>query len=125
MKDRLKRNLLPDFSDEINGRRQTLCYHNADGVYPNWPVFLRTISESSIAKQKNSAGAQEAFRKDVEREFGVLISRWLILQRPCHFLDREIKATVMKPSIIMHNMIAELRRDSYSSEMWSLGMSAM
>lgn len=67
-------------------------------MYPNWPIFVKTVSVASTMKQKTFFEAQEAFRKDVERAIGVFISRWQILQRPCRFMDREIMATVMPAS---------------------------
>ncbi|XP_047942960.1 uncharacterized protein LOC125189766 [Salvia hispanica] len=46
-------------------------------------------------------------RKDVERAFGVLQSRWAIVKGPTCFWYKEVIADVMYACIIMHNMIVE------------------
>ena len=39
----------------------------ADGIYPDWPIFMRTIPMPVGEKQKVFAKAQESIRKYVER----------------------------------------------------------
>ncbi|XP_047978831.1 uncharacterized protein LOC125220727 [Salvia hispanica] len=53
---------------------------------------------------------QESARKDVERAFGVLQSRWVIVKGPARFWYKEVIADVMYACIIMHNMIVEQER---------------
>ena len=50
-------------------------YYLADGIYPRWSTFVKTIS-NPVPGGKNAwfAKIQEACRKDVERAFGVLQS---------------------------------------------------
>lgn len=76
-------------------------------------------------KHKTFGGAQESVRKDIERAFGVLISRWHILGNPCMFFDREKVKKLMMVAIIMHNMIVELGRDGYESELFEEGKKAI
>ncbi|XP_047941053.1 uncharacterized protein LOC125188315 [Salvia hispanica] len=82
-------------------------YYLADEIYPMWPVFVKTIRCATEDKKKYFAGRQEAARKDVERAFGVLQSRWAILRGPSWLWDMETIADVMYACIIMHNMIVE------------------
>ena len=56
------------------------------------------------------AAKQESARKDVERAFGVLQSRWAIVKGPTRFWYKEVIADVMYACIIMHNMIVEQER---------------
>ncbi|XP_047948761.1 uncharacterized protein LOC125194544 [Salvia hispanica] len=49
----------------------------------------------------------EAARKDVERAFGVLQARWVIVKGPVRFWYKEVIAHVMYLSIILDNMIVE------------------
>ncbi|XP_047961460.1 uncharacterized protein LOC125206218 [Salvia hispanica] len=56
------------------------------------------------------AAKQESARKDVERTFGVLQSRWAIVKGPARFWYKEVIADVMYACIIMHNMIVEQER---------------
>lgn len=65
----------PPHNYEINGCRQSLLYYLADGIYPNWALFVKTISENLSEKDKHFATAQEAIIKDAERDFGVLLMR--------------------------------------------------
>ena len=51
-------------------------YYLADSIYPQWAAFVKTISEPRGNKHSQFATMQEAVRKDVERAFGVLQTRW-------------------------------------------------
>lgn len=80
---------------------------------------------ATTKKEKSLSAYQEAMRKDVERAFGVLASRWHLLQRPCLFHDRARCIKVMNTEIIMHNMIVEGRRDGYDSQLFSISKGAV
>lgn len=110
----------PSLYYEVNGVQRTIPYYLADGIYPNWAIFAKTISEGSTKKERNYARAQEAFRKDIERAFGVLITRFHILRYPARLWYQTDIARVMKACIIIHNMIVETRRDNYESVISSL-----
>ena len=60
----------------INGHEYRMGYYLADGIYPNWSTFVKTILCPQGLKKKHFAKAQESARKDVEREFGVLQARF-------------------------------------------------
>ena len=64
-----------------------------------------------MALKKNFAMKQEACRKDVERAFGVLQSRFAIVAGPARLWRKEILHDIMTSCIIMHNMIIEDERD--------------
>ncbi|XP_020243682.1 uncharacterized protein LOC109821936 [Asparagus officinalis] len=55
--------------------------------------------------------SQEACRKDVERAFDVLQSRFAIIKGPARFWDKRTLHDIMTACIIMHNMIVEDERD--------------
>ena len=55
---------------------------------------------------------QESARKYVERSFGVLQSRWGIVQNAALTWDEGKLWEVMTACVIMHNMIAEDERDN-------------
>ncbi|KAL1204383.1 hypothetical protein V5N11_034638 [Cardamine amara subsp. amara] len=54
---------------------------------------------------------QEACRKDVERAFGVLQSRFAIVAGPSRLWSKKVLHDIMTTCIIMHNMIIEDERD--------------
>ena len=54
---------------------------------------------------------QESCRKDVERAFGVLQSRFAIIVGPSRFWRKEVLHDIMTTCIILHNMIIEDERD--------------
>ena len=57
------------------------------------------------------AKMQEAACKDVERCFGVLQSRWKIIQNPSCQWDLNTIEDILMACVIMHNMIFEDERD--------------
>ncbi|TVU31832.1 hypothetical protein EJB05_23533, partial [Eragrostis curvula] len=73
-------------------------YYLADGIYPAWSTFVKTISKPQGA------------RKDVERAFGVLQSRFAIVRGPARFWDQNTLWQIITACVIMHNMIIEDER---------------
>ena len=65
-------------------------YYLADGIYPQWVAFVKTIFESQVKKQKHFVVMQEAARKDVERVFRVVQARWGLVRGAAMMWDREI-----------------------------------
>ena len=55
------------------------AYFLADGIYPNYAYLMKTIPHHATDKEKHFAQKQEGCRKDVERAFGRLLSKWRIL----------------------------------------------
>ena len=54
-----------------------------DGIYPNYAFLMKSISNPGTEKEKLFAKSQEGCRKDVERAFGRLLSKWHILDVAC------------------------------------------
>ncbi|XP_020191529.1 uncharacterized protein [Aegilops tauschii subsp. strangulata] len=63
---------------EINGHHYNKGYYLADGIYSQWSTLVKTIPPQGEKRQR-FAQIQENDRKDVERAFGVLQSRWGIV----------------------------------------------
>ncbi|KAL0003206.1 hypothetical protein SO802_016987 [Lithocarpus litseifolius] len=95
----------------INGHDYTMGYYLADGIYPKWATFVKTVPAPQGQKYKLFTAAQEACRKDVERAFGVLQARFAIVRGPARFFHLETLQKIMKACIILHNMIVEDERD--------------
>ncbi|XP_055960821.1 uncharacterized protein LOC126670604 [Mercurialis annua] len=100
----------PPANYSINGHRYSMGYYLADGIYPSWSTFVKTIPYPQSHKHRQFAATHESTRKDVERAFGVLQSRFAIVRGPARFWHRETLKDVMKACIILHNMIVEDER---------------
>jgi hypothetical protein len=76
----------------INGHEYIMGYYLADGIYPNWSTFVKTISRLLGAKRKYFASKQESAIKDVERAFRVLQSCFAIIRGPIRYWNEETLA---------------------------------
>ncbi|XP_022681834.1 putative nuclease HARBI1 [Setaria italica] len=108
---RLAEGQAPKVNYTINNNEYTMGYYLADGLYPSWATIVNSIPEPQGSKKKYFATAQEACRKDVERAFGVLQSRFAIVRGAARFWDQDTIGQIMRACVIMHNMIVENERD--------------
>ncbi|XP_020272717.1 uncharacterized protein LOC109847898 [Asparagus officinalis] len=69
----------------IQGKEYNMGYYLADGIYPKWATIVQTIQQPQGRKKKYFAMKQEACRKDVQRAFGVLQSRFAIVAGSARF----------------------------------------
>ncbi|KAK9068016.1 hypothetical protein SSX86_012127 [Deinandra increscens subsp. villosa] len=100
----------------VNGHNYSMGYYLADGIYPKWRTFVKTIPSPRGNKNKHFAKAQEFARKDVERAFGVLQQRFAIIRGPSRMFKVEVLTNIMKACIILHNMIIEDERDNIDDD---------
>ncbi|XP_028102978.1 uncharacterized protein LOC114302180 [Camellia sinensis] len=107
---------IPSVNYLINGNDYTMGYYLADGIYPQWSTFVKTIPSPQGNKRKHFTAAQESARKDVERAFGVLQARFAIVRGPARSWERKTLKNIMKACIILHNMIVEDERDVNEAE---------
>ena len=56
----------PEVHFTINGNEYNMGYYLADGIYPEWAMFVKTINLPQCAKDKLFAEHQEGARKDVD-----------------------------------------------------------
>ncbi|XP_074376968.1 uncharacterized protein LOC141718482 [Apium graveolens] len=91
----------------VNGKRYNNAYYLVDGIYPRYSTFVKTISNPATQAHKLFAKKHEAYRKDVERCFGILQSRWEILRHGARMHKRSTLRSIMMTCIILHNMIVE------------------
>ncbi|KAL5774260.1 hypothetical protein ACOSP7_011817 [Xanthoceras sorbifolium] len=106
-----ERGLAPPAHYVIQGKEYNTGYYLADGIYPKWSTLVQTIHDPRGPKKRLFAMKQEACRKDVERAFGVLQSRFAIVKGPARFWNKHVLHDIMSSCIIMHNMIVEDERD--------------
>ncbi|KAF5441879.1 hypothetical protein F2P56_037183 [Juglans regia] len=98
---------VPPVNYTFNGNDYTMAYYLADGIYPKWSTFVKTIPSSHGNKKKNFAATPESARKYVECAFGVLQQRFVIVRGPSRFFKVNELTNIMKTCVILHNMIIE------------------
>ncbi|CAM8991539.1 unnamed protein product [Rhodiola kirilowii] len=106
----------PEVNYTINGNNYNMGYYLTDGIYPEWATFVKTIPRPQGENRKLFSKYQESQRKDVERAFGVLQSRFAIVRGPSRFWDKADLGRIMRACIIIHNMIVEDERDTYITQ---------
>jgi hypothetical protein len=92
------------------GHEYSMGYYLADGIYPEWATFVKSIKDPPTDAGRIFAKAQEAARKDIERAFGVLQAKFAIVRGPARFWDKETVINIMTCCVILHNMIIEDER---------------
>ena len=98
----------------LNQRPYDMAYYLADGIYPSYPTFVKSIRLPQSDPDKLFAKYQEGCRKDIECAFGVLQARFKIIREPARMWDIADLAIIMRSCIILHNMIVEDERDTYA-----------
>ncbi|XP_013594769.1 PREDICTED: uncharacterized protein LOC106302917, partial [Brassica oleracea var. oleracea] len=104
----------PKVKFKVNNHTYRMAYYLTDGIYPNWSTLIQSIPLPQGPKAEVFAERQESTRKDVERAFGVLQSRFSIVKNPALLWDKEKIGRIMRTCVILHNMIVENERDGYT-----------
>ncbi|XP_048447321.1 uncharacterized protein LOC125480473 [Pyrus x bretschneideri] len=91
----------------VNGHTYDGPYYLANGIYPRWTTFVKTVPHPQSEKEKHFAKCQKRCRKDVERCFGILQVRWAIVRSTARMFDVKALRSTMMTCIILHNMIVE------------------
>jgi len=95
----------------VNGRQYSKPYYLADGIYPEWAAFVKSIRAPQSAEHKLFSEHQAGARKDVECAFGILQSRFCIVRRLARLYEQGDLENIMLACIILHNMIIEDEKD--------------
>ncbi|XP_075473436.1 protein ANTAGONIST OF LIKE HETEROCHROMATIN PROTEIN 1-like [Primulina tabacum] len=97
----------PEINFTVNVTHYTKGYYLTDGIYPEWATFVKAFPCPEYPERRLFKERQESARKDVERAFGVLQSRWAIVRGPARYWYRKKLKYIMLTCIILHNMIVE------------------
>ena len=87
----LKQGTTPYIPFVANGVTYPFGYYLVDGIYPELAIFVKKIQELSDDDHKRirCTQMQESARKYVERAFGVLNKKWVILDNPAKAMKKE------------------------------------
>ncbi|CAL8992590.1 unnamed protein product [Prunus brigantina] len=108
----------PNITYQINNTVYQNEYYLADGIYPRWTTFVKSIPHPRSHKEIFFAAYQEGYKKDVERCFGILQARWAIIRGTARLFDEEVLRSIMMTCIILHNMIVEDEYDYNADEVY-------
>ncbi len=93
----------------INNKPYTKLWFLVDGIYPRISRFVHTIPVPSPGQESHFAKWQESARKDVERGFGILQSKYRFIARPIELHHLAEIDDLIVTCIIMHNMMVHYR----------------
>ncbi|GJS90533.1 reverse transcriptase domain-containing protein [Tanacetum coccineum] len=95
-------------------------YYLTDGIYPEWVVLMKSISQpgSNDVKRIRYKQAHEAARKDVERAFDALKKKWAIVRTPARSRSLKRITHLMYTCIILHNMIRKEKGKTISPDFY-------
>lgn len=91
-----------------DGTVRKMLYLLGDGIYPDWPLFAKPIHHPANEREQLYSKRQEAIRKDIERCFGVLQSRFEILRRENRRWNKDEVVRISEVCAIIHNMIIRM-----------------
>ncbi|GJV44105.1 ALP1-like protein [Tanacetum coccineum] len=93
-------------------------YYLCDRIYPEWVPFVKSVTNLSDDDHKRLRykAMHEAAKKDVERVFGVLKKKCVILATPARAYIKGKLANIMYTCIILHNMIIKDRKEAICPE---------
>ncbi|XP_010681433.2 uncharacterized protein LOC104896384 [Beta vulgaris subsp. vulgaris] len=104
----------PEVHFTINGSDYNMGYYLTDGIYPELAAFVKSFPHPQDPKRICFKRKHESARKDVERAFGVLQARFAIVRGPARCWHKSKLHDIMDACIILHNMIVEDERHTYS-----------
>ena len=100
----------------IDGMEFTGAFFLADGIYPPYVFLMKSILHPLTDETRHFAKCQEACRKDVERAFGRMLSKWHILDCAARsWLIDHVKC-IWRACFILHNMTLRDDQDDKSAE---------
>ena len=105
-----------DFEFMVDGELFDKLIYLVDGIYPPLTRFLSSESDPHTKLAFSFAQDQEAFRKDVERGFGVLKLKFLSLLHPINLHHKDDIYYLVLACILMHNMMVEARVENEEEE---------
>ena len=94
---------------ELGGRAFDKVWFLVDGSYPEIGRFSKTLEEAVGEDRKMYVRWQEACRKSIERAFGVIQSKFQVLQKGLEDFYSTTMNNIVFTAIILHNMMVSHR----------------
>jgi len=104
-----------DASFTVNENTRTLLYYLVDSIYPPFAFFVVPYPNPQTPEQRTLNRLQEALRKDVQRLFGILTARFLVMLKPSRMWSVPRMVLTTQTVATLHNMVVEARRDNLLS----------
>jgi len=105
-----------NISYTLNGRTRRLLFYTADRGYPRYALFATPHPIPDTRKRSVYNRLQEPVRKDAERLFAVMPSRFNIVLRPARFTSVFRMINTGKAAAILHNMAIECTREDFVAQ---------
>jgi hypothetical protein len=104
----------------FSGNTFTQLWVTVDGIYPEIACFVKTLSQPIGPKQASYAKWQERTRKDIERGFGVLQSKFRFLVQKVELWSVSDIVSLVNCCILLHNWMVTERiwRNESESNDW-------
>jgi Plant transposon protein len=80
-----------------------------DKLYPKYTRFVKEIKQPVTQIERRYTKWQEAVKKDIERDFGVLKGTWQFLERQVLLMDLKHISMRVVTCIILHNILVSDR----------------
>lgn len=90
------------------GQSRQIGYCLADGIYPTWPIFFLPMHDASTEAHRRYNKAQEITRKDTERLFGVMQSRFRMLRHESELWSFDNLVCMTEVCVIVHNFLVRM-----------------
>jgi hypothetical protein len=97
---------------QLDNNERDWMYFLVDGIYPRWAIFVNGVRQPLTEQEQYFTKCQEAIRKDIERCFGVIVSKFHILKNPVRYWHLPDICDILDCCVILHNMVVEARRDA-------------
>ena len=98
-----------DFDYVVDEEVFSKLFHLVNGIYPSLTRFISSEPDPHTNIAYSFASDQEAYRKDIERGFGVLKIKFLTLTHPINPHHHDNIYYLVLGAILQHNMMVESR----------------
>lgn len=90
-----------------------MTYFLVNGIYLEWKIVVRPIYDAPTPGKIAYSKRQEATRKDIERFFCVMKSRFRILQMKSEFWDQQDIVATTKVCTVIQNLLVRMAQSGF------------